>query len=185
MARARQALASPQVLIPGFIITCLTFPGVIVHELAHALFCGLTGTRIVKVCLFRFGNPAGYVMHERPASPWRHILIGVGPLFVNTLLGLGIGVVAQPLAGSPADAGAYIALLWLAVSVAMHSFPSTGDARAIWGAVWRRDASLLAKLLGAPLVGVIYLGAAGSFVWLDLAYGVGVAAVLPRLLGLG
>jgi hypothetical protein len=170
--------------VAGLIITCLTFPGVVVHEFAHALFCQITGTRIVKVCLFRFGNPAGYVLHERPPSTWRHILIGIGPLFVNTLLGLGLGVVALPLAGSPDGPAGYLLLLWLAVSVAMHSFPSTGDAKAIWGAVWRRDAPLLAKLVGTPLVAVIYAGAVGSFFWLDLAYGVAVAVAVPRLLGL-
>src|ERR1039458_3184559 len=99
--------------VPGFIITCLTFPGVVVHEFAHALFCQMTGTRILKVCFFRFGNPAGYVLHERPASTWHHILIGIGPLFVNTLLGLGIGVVAVPLGGSPDGKAAYFGLLWL------------------------------------------------------------------------
>jgi len=171
-------------IIPGFLITCATFPGVIVHEFAHLVFCQLTGTRVIKVCFFRFGNPAGYVIHERPASTWRHILIGVGPLFVNTFLGLAAGLFAAPLGGSADSRGAYMATLWIAVSVAMHSFPSTGDARAIWGAVWRRDAPFLARLLGAPIVGLIYLGALGSLFWLDLAYGVAVAVGIPRLLDL-
>jgi hypothetical protein len=173
------------VILPGLIMALLTFPGVVVHEFAHLLFCVLTGTRVAKVCFFRFGNPAGYVIHERPASTWAHILIGVGPLFVNTALGLAGGLAADPLAAAAGAWWAYYAVLWVAVSVAMHSFPSTGDARSIWGALWRRDAPILARLAGAPLVGLIYLGALGSIFWLDLAYGVGVAVVLPRYLDLG
>ena len=73
-------------IIPGFIISWLTFPGVIVHELAHKLFCNYTGTPVRQVCYFRLGNPAGFVIHERPTSQWRHILIGIGPLFVTTVL---------------------------------------------------------------------------------------------------
>ena len=55
-------------IIPGFLISLVTFPGVIVHELAHVVFCRLTKTPILSVCYFRLGNPAGYVIHERPSS---------------------------------------------------------------------------------------------------------------------
>lgn len=121
-------------IIPGFIITWITFPGVIVHELAHKLFCHWTGTKVLQVCYFRFGNPAGFVIHEKPATVWTHMLIGIGPLFVNSMLGLAIGLLAllfkqraEPL---------FLGLIWLAISVAMHSFPSTGDAKSIWTAIW-------------------------------------------------
>ncbi|MEP6671974.1 MAG: metalloprotease family protein [Chthoniobacter sp.] len=80
--------------IPGFLISILTCPGVIVHELAHVMFCKLTGTAIHKVCYFRIGNPSGYVIHDRPTSVWKHILIGVGPFFLNTFIGVACGLVA-------------------------------------------------------------------------------------------
>jgi len=35
-------------MIPGFIITWLTFPGVIIHEFAHKFFCSLTGTKVLE-----------------------------------------------------------------------------------------------------------------------------------------
>jgi Putative zincin peptidase len=157
--------------IPGFIITWLTFPGVVIHELAHQAFCIWTGTRVIKVCYFRFGNPAGYVLHEVPSSTWKHILIGIGPLFINTAAGFGLGLAAEPFR-STGDDVLYGILIWLAVAVAMHSFPSTGDAQSIWTSLWKRPAPLLARLIGTPLVGLIYLGAFGSVFWLDLAYGV-------------
>ncbi len=170
-------------IVPGFLISILTFPGVIVHELAHALFCRLTGTRVHRICYFRIGNPAGYVIHDIPTSVWKHILIGVGPLFVNTLLGSILGVVAA-LAHVNVDKLTILSgiFLWLAVSIAMHSFPSTGDARSIWKSVWSKRSPVTAKLIGTPLVAIIFLGALGSIFWLDAIYGYGVVMELPKLL---
>ena len=51
-------------IIPGWIISILTFPGVIVHEAAHMLFCRMRGVAVLEACFFRFGNPAGYVVHD-------------------------------------------------------------------------------------------------------------------------
>src|SRR5215510_9894376 len=106
--------------IPGPIIALLTFPGVLVHELAHQLFCRLFGVAIFDVCYFRFGNPAGYVIHERPTQARQQIWIGVGPFIVNTVIGAIIGApasiqVLQFEAGTPLD---YL-LIWLGISIAM------------------------------------------------------------------
>jgi len=65
----------------------VTFPGVIVHELAHQFFCRLFKVPVFKVCYFRIGNPSGYVIHEPPSSAWTSLLIGIGPLFVNSVVG--------------------------------------------------------------------------------------------------
>lgn len=51
-------------MIPGIVISVLTFPGVIVHEAANLLFCRFAGLAVFDVRYFRFGNPAGYVLHE-------------------------------------------------------------------------------------------------------------------------
>ena len=170
--------------IPGFIIAILTFPGVIVHELAHQLFCRINNVAVIDVCYFRVGNPCGYVTHEYPKSPYKSILIGIGPFFVNTILG---AVIAFPAAipimhfyakGSFLD---YV-LLWLGGSIAMHSFPSTGDAKSMWSVIKAKDTKIFAKIIGAPIVLLIYIGAIGSYVWLDLIYGMAVATFLPILL---
>ncbi|AIE84204.1 metalloprotease family protein [Fimbriimonas ginsengisoli] len=174
-------------MIPGFIITWLTFPGVIVHELAHALFCRLFGLDIYAVQYFQFstgfGQPAGYVIHRRAKHAWQDTLVGIGPFFVNTILG---AVIAAPAAipvlkfhgGDVLD----WLLMWLGVSIAMHSFPSTGDAASIWSSVTDKETPIWTKALGIPIVGVIYLGALASIFWLDLLYGVAVAGFLPGLL---
>jgi hypothetical protein len=170
-------------LIPGFLISLVTFPGVMVHELAHLVFCKLINTPVFKVCYFRLGNPAGYVIHGQPSSVWRHILIGIGPFFVNTLLGLAMGIAALPMHIDvdhlTAASGIF---LWLAISIAMHSFPSTGDAQSIWHALWTKGAPITARIIGSPLVAIIYLGALGSIFWLDALYGAGVVLGIPKLL---
>nr|WP_243467126.1 hypothetical protein [Acetivibrio straminisolvens] len=73
-------------------------------------------------------------------------------------------------------------LMWLGISIAMHSFPSTGDAANIWSAVKHPDTPMLVKILTAPLVGLIYLCAIGSVIWLDLIYGIAVAMLIPNIL---
>lgn len=169
--------------IPGIVITIATFPGVIVHELAHQLFCRLFKIPVFEVVYFQAKNPAGYVLHEAPDNKWHSLMISIGPFIVNTLLG---GLIALPAAlpmfefGNPGVLD-YV-LIYLGVSIAMHAFPSTGDAKAIWQAINEKNTSWLVKVVAYPIVGLIYLGAFGSFFWLDLFYGIGVAVGFPHLL---
>jgi hypothetical protein len=61
----------------------------------------------------------------------------------------------------------------------MHSVPSVGDARSIWVAIWGKGSSIPAHIVGVPRVGIIFLGAIGSVLWLDLAYGLLISIDLP------
>jgi hypothetical protein len=167
-------------LIPGFIVTILTFPGVIAHELAHELMCRLVGVRVHKVCYFRFGSPPGYVVHESPNGVMGHILIGTGPLLVNSIGGVAMGLIYR----LPSLRGVSLRylFLWLGVSIAMHSFPSTGDAKSMWHGLWGHGMPIIGRILSIPLVVIIYLGALGSVFWLDLVYGGFIAFWLPKLI---
>jgi len=169
--------------IPGFVITLVTFPGVIVHELAHQLFCRWFKVPVFKVVYFQMGNPAGYVLHEAPKNKAQGILISIGPFIINTVVGALISLpAALPVftfnTAGPLD---YL-LIYLGVSIAMHAFPSRGDANVIWETMKEGSTPIWVKIIGYPVVGLIYLGALGSFFWLDLLYGVGVAVGLPNLL---
>jgi hypothetical protein len=174
-------------MIPGFVISWFTFPGVIVHELGHAIFCRLFGLKIYEVCYFRFatamGQPSGYVVHERSKSPWQDMVVAVGPFIVNTIVG---AVLAAPAAiplfrfGS-GDFLDYL-MAWIGLSVAMHAFPSTGDAQSVWHSVVKGNTALPLKIIAVPLVGLVYAGALGSMFWLDLLYGVAIAGLLPNLI---
>jgi hypothetical protein len=168
-------------LIPGPLIALATFPGVIVHELAHQLFCRWFGVPVLEVCYFRFGNPAGYVIHEPAGKGYQSLLISIGPFLVNTILG---GLIAFPAALPVVRFGAgdlldYF-LIWLGVSIAMHAIPSIDDAKSLWQAVKR--VSLVGRFVATPIVGIIYLASIGRVFWLDVFYGIGVAIGLPTLL---
>lgn len=170
-------------IIPGFLIALVTFPGVIVHEMAHQLFCRWLRVPVFDVCYFRLGNPVGYVIHENPQKASQQIWIGVGPFLVNTILGALVAFPgAIPIlkfdAGRPVD----FLLIWLGISIAMHAFPSTGDAKSIWRDVNSRDVPVIGKIIAIPVVALIYLGAIGSFFWLDALYGAAVALALPILI---
>ncbi|MFB9842658.1 DUF3267 domain-containing protein [Mucilaginibacter ginsenosidivorans] len=169
--------------VPGILITIATFPGVIVHELAHQLFCRWFKIPVFRVVYFRAGNPAGYVQHEIISNKWHSMMISVGPFFVNTILG---ALIAFPAAmpvfvfnnANPLD---YL-LIYLGVSIAMHAFPSTGDAKSILNDLKEPETPVWVKIVGYPVIGLIYVGSLGSFFWLDLIYGGAVAVGLPNLI---
>jgi predicted small integral membrane protein len=171
-------------MIPGWLIGLLTFPGVIVHELAHQLFCRWARVAVFEVKYFQIkSQPLGYVLHEQTNNPIKNILIGVGPFIINSVLG---AFIAMPAiisvmtfeTGSPLD---YV-LMWLGISVAMHAFPSTADAANIWKSVTAKETNFFVKILGEPIVGLIYIGALGSVVWLDVIYGVAISYAVPGIL---
>lgn len=168
-------------IIPGFIVAWITFPGVIVHEIAHQLFCYLYGIKVVKVCYFRFGNPCGYVIHGPARKPWHNVMTAVGPFFVNSVVGAVIGFAAMLRLGwSEGDPLDYF-VAWLGISIAMHAFPSIGDAKSIWGTVKSPATPTTTKIIATPIVGLIYAGAIGSFFWLDAAWGFGLTYGLAKL----
>lgn len=166
--------------IPGFLISLLAFPGVILHELAHKHFCDRYGVPVFEVCYFKLGNPAGYVVHDEPRSYRESFAISVAPFLVNTLAALAVfGVVvtfwANPDATGIATEQLGVSgwlLVWIGVSAAMHAFPSTGDAESIWARTQRDWRASPFVLLGLPVVGLIYVANLLSFLWFDVIYAI-------------
>lgn len=169
--------------IPGILVTLVTFPGVIVHEAAHQLMCRLTDTPVLKVCYFQAENPAGFVIHDMPSSRWKHFLIAVAPFLINTIVGLLIALPAGLVAAGGGDAGLLeIFLGWLGISVAMHAFPSVGDAASLWKALKAKGAPWLLRIIGFPVVVIIFVGAALSVIWFDAFYAYVICFGLPSYL---
>jgi Putative zincin peptidase len=169
--------------VPGPLIALATFPGVIIHELAHQLFCRWFRVPVLKVCYFRVGNPAGFVIHELPTKSHQSLFISIGPFLINTLLG---ALIAAPAAlpvikFATGDLLDYL-LIWLGVSIAMHAIPSTGDAKSLWQSVKGPGVSSVVRFMAAPIIGIIYLAVLGRIFWLDLIYGIAVAVGIPTLL---
>lgn len=172
-------------IIPGFLIAAVTFPGVMVHEFAHQIFCRLFRVPVYDVVYFQFKNPCGYVAHEPTERPLASFMISVGPFLVNTILGM---LIVLPAAIVFIHFGVHnnplmLFLGWLGISILMHAFPSTGDAKVMIHSILKNpNVNLSVKILVAPVIGLIYLGAVGSVVWLDLLYAVFMAMVLPNLI---
>lgn len=148
------------------------------------LLCRMRQVAVLDVCFIRFGNPAGYVIHEAPKDFTSNFLISVGPFFINTFLCF---VLCFPAflryrafnMGDPLS----LLLLWLGVSIGSHAFPSNQDAASLLAAAKTavRKMHPLA-IISFPLVGLIYIANVLRFFWFDVIYGLGVGLGLPELL---
>lgn len=161
----QRMLYSPiQAHVGKFFSYVLIFPGTVLHELGHLIFCKLLGVATGRVVLF---NPQtqedgsivfGYVEHAE-SDPLRGALVAVAPaLFVPFaiwgLLSLiwGGNVLADPEA-LVAGMG-LVDFLWriplslYILMAARGAFPSPGDHIGVWG-------GLALLLLGAALYFVV------------------------------
>lgn len=174
-------------IIPGFIVALLTFPGIMLHEWAHKLFCDRTRTQVFEVEYFRFGNPAGYVIHEMPRTFKASFLIVVGPFIINSIFAIFLLMFVVMLEYSNYMSVGYIGLVyalfaWLGISIAMHAFPSTGDAKILWNATARHSKNKPILLIFFLIAGFLYVGALLSILWLDVLYGFGIYYALKIIL---
>ncbi len=172
-------------IIPGFIVAWLTFPGVIVHESAHLLFCRVFGLTVLDVCFFRFATTGatGYVVHEHTERFWATFFVACGPFLVNSLLCFVICFsIFLPIRFFGVEHWAYYAIGWLGLSIGMHAFPSNQDARTVWAQAKEQIKSgNYAAVLVFPVVALVYVGNVLSIVWADLFYALGVGLALPEL----
>ncbi len=170
--------------IPGFVISILTFPGVILHEAEHQFFCRVNNLAVFDVCYFRIGNPAGYVVHEGTNDFIKSFMVSMGPFFVNSLF----CVIFCSAAFIPvweleaSDPLAYF-FYWLGLSIGMHAFPSTQDMKGIWSLMpaEAKKFNLLA-ILSYPIVGLVYVLNFARIVWADLGYGIAIGILAPLAL---
>ncbi|MEE9406397.1 MAG: metalloprotease family protein [Candidatus Aenigmarchaeota archaeon] len=164
--------------IPGILIAVLTFPGVIIHELAHKIFCQLAGVKVYEVCYFSLGETAGYVRHEKAKRLRQAALITMAPLILNTLIAFLIFMTIFYFfrANSMFDLGLpNLFLGWLGASIAMHAFPSSGDADSLKH--YARKTNIIWKVLTYPVIYLIKLANILRIVWFDLIYAVAIAGV--------
>ena len=169
-----------------YILSYITFPGVIAHEFAHAWACRRLGIHVHKVCYLRLGNPMGYVLHEHPVYAIQHIMVAVAPFFISTTLAMAVSLSACGVVQSQAypeirEMSAFVGA-WISFSLALHAFPSSGDADSLWADVQSPDISIIAKLLLVPIVGIIRLVQMGTRLWLDVLFALFVVALPPALL---
>jgi hypothetical protein len=168
-------------MIPSIVISVLTFPGVIVHEAAHLLFCRMAGIAVFDVRFFRFANPAGYVLHENTLDFKKAFLITMAPFFVNSAFcALFCSAAFLPVWKFQLDDPLGYFFYWLGLSIGMHAFPSTQDLKGLWRLMpaEARKSNVLA-IAGYPLVALVYVLNLVKFLWADLAYGIGIGILVP------
>ncbi len=167
--------------IPGTVISIVTFPGVILHEAAHLLFCRLNKLAVFEVCYFRVGNPAGYVIHEATTDFRKAFMVSMGPFFVNTFFCiLFCSAAFMPVWElGVSDPFGYF-FYWLGLSIGMHAFPSNQDMAGIWRLMpaEAKRFNLLA-IVSYPLVAVVFVLNFARVVWADLGYGIAVGTLAP------
>jgi hypothetical protein len=165
--------------IPGFLIALLTFPGVIVHEIAHRIFCDIAGVPVYKVCYIRVGNPAGYVVHGQVNNLWSSFLISVGPFLINSILCAVLGFPAY--VNTALGTHTHIIntlLIWLSVSIGMHAFPSKADLDNFHKNVKSSQGqNILLVGFSMFLGGCFTIARLLSFFWFDAIYALGVGMI--------
>jgi|Deesub1362B_J571_1020462.scaffolds.fasta_scaffold10338_2 hypothetical protein len=171
-------------IIPGEVVSALTFPGVIVHELGHELACKAVGLQVYRVCYFRFGNPAGYVEHSPPTRYRESFIITVAPFFVNSFFAIIFFAIALSIPSSIKISFFEIRYLfyWLGFSIGMHAFPSSGDAKSLWDftkRMWRRNPLII---LGVPVIALIKIADVLSIAWFDLIFALGLMYLTKSIL---
>lgn len=170
--------------IPGFLISILTFPGVIVHEFAHMFFCKIRKVAVLDACYFRVGNPAGYIIHENTDNFYTTFWISMGPFFVNTLLCFLVCFPAfMPINFFSISSPLSYFLMWIGISIGMHAIPSNQDAKNLFDQAKEKikDKNLLA-IITFPLVAMIYVFNFLRIVWIDLFYALAIGIWFPQAL---
>jgi len=167
--------------IPGPVIALLTFPGVIVHETGHFFFCRLFRLAVFDVCFFRFGNPAGYVIHERTDNFKALFFVSMGPFFVNTLLCMVFCTAAFSARLGIEDARSSGLLLLLARPVHRDAcFPFQGGSLKHLGTgPGQGETRNVLAALSLPLIASLYVLNYARLFWADLGYGIAVGILGP------
>ena len=125
------------IIIPGELISILTFPGVILHEVAHKFFCDITNVDVYEIYYFKpFASTAGHVIHAPTKNIYKMFLIAIAPLIINSVVCM---LLTFPH-GATHFLGTdnieydldllfwiYLIIGWMGYSIGFHAIPSNQD----------------------------------------------------------
>jgi len=122
------------VLIPAKFIDCITFPGVLLHEVAHQLMCDLCNVPIYSVEYFTPNSHfLGCVVHAPANSYYKELCIGIAPLLINSLVCM---LFTLPIGTTFLFGTTFLDtnmgplqffVSWIGFSSGFHAFPSKQD----------------------------------------------------------
>ncbi len=171
--------------IPGQLLSLITFPGVIMHEIAHRFICDIFKIRVLKINYFiPFSTVAGGVLHEPTYNLRQHLCIAMAPLFINTILCM---IFTLPLASSQQIIGypsnefgmsisqygtLYYILWWIGISMGANAFPSNQDMQ---GVLDMHPESAIARISAIIMRGLNFL----RNIWFSFIYAMLISHILP------
>ena len=158
--------------IPGWLISLVTFPGVVLHEWAHAFFCRQLGVTVHEVKYFQIGKGvAGYVKHEVPKKYSQTFWISIGPLLVNSITAILLSYIAT---FAPTESLVWYILLWLGLSIGMHSFPSDQDMShiSLSSKAAIKEGGTYLHYLAFPFVWLVWIANKLRVIWFDLIWAI-------------
>ncbi|GEM_PF-3882424 len=103
----------------------LFFPGMIAHEIAHAIACILTGTRIIAVK--PWGLKEAYVRHEE-SGPFKMLVITLAPFLFNLAFAALFIYIGNIYFRNNSVSVAFL-MYWISASLCYHSLPSHADVK--------------------------------------------------------
>lgn len=173
-------------IIPGPVIAFISFPGVIVHEIAHRFFADLLHVPVYKIKYFQLGEKtAGYVEHGEIKTTWQAFWICVGPFVINSLLCM---VLTLPLAyhffllDAKAPNPFVYFMGWLGLSIGAHAFPSNVDMKSFSYHAFKLNSNIVVKAFAVILQVLVFLSNLLRVVWFDLIYAMGISVLIPLLI---
>ncbi|MBI2345016.1 DUF3267 domain-containing protein [Candidatus Dependentiae bacterium] len=152
-------------IIPGFLVSMLTFPGVILHEMAHKFFCDYYNITVFKVAYFRISSKAGHVTHEPIYDKDKETTVALAPFFINSLICM-LFFIPYFLIYSFGTFFLWkisrldVFLIWVGISCGLSAVPSETDLKHI-----PKDISGIYFFFRALSKGLNDLGFFGSMLW--------------------
>lgn len=165
------------IFIPAPVVAALTFPGIILHEMAHKFFCDYFNVKVFKVAYFRISSQAGHVIHEPVYNCNQNAIIALAPLLVNSLAclmllspyfiitNLGTSCLWKV---SSLD----VFLIWVGLSCGLSALPSSTDVRNI-----SKYVDMKYKFVKSIVVFLNALGFVGELIWLLILWGITIPIV--------
>lgn len=167
--------------IPGEFIALFTFPGVVIHEISHRLLCDIFKVPVFEVNYFNMETErVGFVRHQHTDKLMHNLLIGLAPLFINTVLCM---ILTFPLSATMYITGEAIpnffniVLWWIGFSIGVHAFPSDQDLAYVALIAQERNILVLTWICS----GIRFLNSL-SQIWINFIYALLISFILPYII---
>lgn len=167
------------IFIPGEIIAVITFPGVIIHEISHRFMCDIFKIPVYEVSYFSIGSErAGHVIHAATGSTKKNLLIGIAPLFFNSLVCMAFTFPLSStshISGEPINNFFNGVLWWIGMCAGANAFPSNQDVSSTSAT---EEESIVFELIRLLIIALNFL----RKFWIDFIYAYLISLILPYLI---